>query len=315
VTGEYSTDGTTWTAVGRPAPLPANARSGLFAFSNDGTGNPVAPSTRSRSRPGGVGGGGPSGPSRDDEFDGSSLDKSRWNAIVREDAAAYAVSGGQLTITTQPGDIYTGDSNPPPNNFILQKAPTRVADWTIETKMSGTINGGYGQGGLIAYKDGQLREVRSDLGRGQHADQPHRAPLRGGRAPSRPAAQRRRARGTTDIWLRLTKAGTSYSGAVLLRRRVTWVADAGRGAERHGRRRTSACTRSAPRPRRGRHGLVRLLLARRQDAPWVAASAWPARATTSTARSLDKTRWNAIVREQDEPVRIADGWLTSRHAR
>ena len=42
VTGAYSTDGSAWTPVGRPAPLPANAKIGLFAFSNDGTGNPGA---------------------------------------------------------------------------------------------------------------------------------------------------------------------------------------------------------------------------------------------------------------------------------
>ena len=67
----------------------------------------------------------PAGPSRDDEFDGASLDKDRWNAIVRDNPASYTVGGGKLTITTEPGDIYTGDTNPPPNNFILQSARPR----------------------------------------------------------------------------------------------------------------------------------------------------------------------------------------------
>ncbi len=40
ITGAYSTDGNAWTPVGRPAPLPANAKLGLFAFSNDGAGQP-----------------------------------------------------------------------------------------------------------------------------------------------------------------------------------------------------------------------------------------------------------------------------------
>ena len=40
VVGHYSTDGTTWTLVGRPAALPADAKIGLFAFSNDGRGQP-----------------------------------------------------------------------------------------------------------------------------------------------------------------------------------------------------------------------------------------------------------------------------------
>ncbi len=42
ITGAYSTDGTTWTPVGRPAPLPANARIGLFAFSNNAATSPEA---------------------------------------------------------------------------------------------------------------------------------------------------------------------------------------------------------------------------------------------------------------------------------
>ena len=59
-----------------------------------------------------------------------------------------------LTITTQPGDIYSGDTNPPPNNFILQSADHAGADWVIETKIDSRVDGGYGQGGLIAYLNG-----------------------------------------------------------------------------------------------------------------------------------------------------------------
>ena len=151
VTGAYSTDGTSWTPVGRPAPLPANARIGVFAFSNAAATAPEAAFDSFRlTGPGG----GPAGPSRDDQFDGASLDKTRWNAIVRDTPGEYTVAGGELTITTSPGDIYTGDTNPPPNNFILQSADHAGADWVIETKLSGTINGGYAQGGLIAYQDG-----------------------------------------------------------------------------------------------------------------------------------------------------------------
>ena len=97
VVGHYSTDGSSWTAVGRPAALPANAKIGLFAFSNDGAGNPIAAfDSFTLSTPGSGGGGGggtPSGPSYDDEFDGSSLDTDRWNAIVRP--AARADRGGR----------------------------------------------------------------------------------------------------------------------------------------------------------------------------------------------------------------------------
>ena len=69
-----------------------------------------------------VGGGGGGGSEFSDAFDGASLDTDRWDAIVRDNPASYTVGGGALTITTEPGDIYSGDTNPPPNNFILQDA-------------------------------------------------------------------------------------------------------------------------------------------------------------------------------------------------
>ena len=191
VTGSYSTDGASWTPVGRAAPLPANARIGVFSFSNQAATAPEAAFDSFRL----TGPGGPAGPSRDDQFDGASLDKTRWNAIVRDVPGEYSVSGGELTITTSPGDIYTGDTNPPPNNFILQSADHAGADWVIETKLSGTINGGYAPGrpdGLPGRLE--LREVRRHLRRGQHPDQPDRAALGGQRGDRRAGAECRRAR-------------------------------------------------------------------------------------------------------------------------
>ncbi len=152
VTGWYSSNGSDWTQVGRPWGLPANPKVGLFSFGyTAATAAPEAAFDSFRiARPGA-----PAGPSRDDEFDGSSLDKTRWNAIVRENPGSYSVSGSNLTITTEPGDIYSTDTNPPPNNFILQSADHAGEDWVIETKIDSRVNGGYGQGGLLAYVDGQ----------------------------------------------------------------------------------------------------------------------------------------------------------------
>ena len=46
-----------------------------------------------------------------DSFDSGSLDKTKWNAIVREQADLYAVQDGWLEMTTVNGDIYT-NGNP-----------------------------------------------------------------------------------------------------------------------------------------------------------------------------------------------------------
>ena len=211
VTGWYSTDGSNWTQAGRAWPLPANARIGVFSFGNTAT--TAAPEAAFDSfritRPGA-----PTGPSFDDEFEGSSLDAARWNASIRQNQNA-AVSGGQLTITTEPGDIYTGDSTPPPNNFILQDAAHAGQDWTIETKVSGTINGGYGQGGLIAYSNGdnwvKLNPI-SDAGSPRINRIELRSEVAG--APVGPSGQAdpEVPADATNIWVRLTKAGTTYSG-------------------------------------------------------------------------------------------------------
>ena len=213
VTGAYSTDGTTWTPVGRAALIPAGAKLGMFAFNNSAATSPIADFDWFRIESAGGGGGGtPSGPSRDDDFSGETLDKSRWNAIVRDNPAKYAVGGGNLTITTELGDIYTGDTNPPPPNFILQSADHAGADWQIETKLSATITDGYAQGGLIAYKDGD-NYVKFDAISDTGQTRINRLELRSevGGAVQNPQNNIDVPAGTTNIWLRLKKAGTSYT--------------------------------------------------------------------------------------------------------
>jgi cytochrome c len=210
ITGAYSTDGSAWTPVGRPAPMPENARIGLFAFSNAAAATPVAAFDWFELD---LPGGGGTGSEFSDAFDGASLDKDRWDAIVRDVPAEYTVEGGQLTITTSPGDIYTGDTSPPPNNFILQDAGHAGADWTIETKLSGTINGGYGQGGLMAYVDGD-NYVKLDPISDDGSTRINRIELRSevGSVIQNPQPNVEVPMGTTDYWIRLTKSGTTYSG-------------------------------------------------------------------------------------------------------
>ena len=221
VTGWYSSNGSNWTQVGRPWGLPANPKVGLFSFGfTAATAAPEAAFDSFRIvRPGA-----PAGPSRDDEFDGSSLDKTRWNAIVREAPGSYTVSGSNLTITTQPGDIYSNDTDPPPNNFILQSADHAGEDWVIETKLDSRVNGGYGQGGLLAYVDGQ-NYVKLDPIADAGQTRINRIELRTEVAgtPTGPASDPQIADGTgTVYWLRLTKSGTNYTGE-FSRDGTTWL--------------------------------------------------------------------------------------------
>ena len=95
----------------------------------------------------------PSGPSYDDQFDGAALDKTRWNAIVRDTPPQYPLAGGELDVHAEHGRHLHRRHVPPPNNFLLQDASHAGADWVIETKINNyTHDGGYAQGGLLAYK-------------------------------------------------------------------------------------------------------------------------------------------------------------------
>ncbi|TYC03947.1 DUF1349 domain-containing protein [Micromonospora sp. WP24] len=150
LTAAVSADGQTFTPVGRSAALAGitNPRIGLFAL-NGGTDAPVVEAAFDWFQVSPDEPAGPVDPS--DEFTGDTLDKCRWDAILREDATGYRVSGGALRVDVPNGDIY-GTGNTGPANFILQTAP--AGDWTLETKVDGSqLNEQYQQAGLMVHVD------------------------------------------------------------------------------------------------------------------------------------------------------------------
>ena len=127
------------------------------------------------------------------------------------------MGGGQLTILTEPGDIYQNDTTPPPNNFILQDSSHAGENWTIETRVDSRVNGGYGQGGLIAYLDGNnyvKLDPISDAGQTRINRIELRTEIAG--TPTGPASDPQIADGTgTVFYLRLNKNGDELHGRVL----------------------------------------------------------------------------------------------------
>ena len=135
---------------------------------------------------------------------------------MRDTPAEYSLAGGELNYTLSKGDIYTGDTTPPPNNFLLQDASHAGEDWVIETKINSyTHDGGYAQGGLLAYKDGD-NYIKFDAI--TDVDQPKvnrielRSEIAGVIQEPQSNATVTAAQANGPFWLRLTKTGNTYKG-------------------------------------------------------------------------------------------------------
>ncbi|MFC0629373.1 ThuA domain-containing protein [Kribbella deserti] len=86
---------------------------------------------------------------RSDGFDGTSLDRTRWTKVVRENQD-LAVNAGSLVLPLTATDIYgTGNTNTP--NIVLQPLPNGA--WQATAKVNLPARTSYQQAGLIVYGD------------------------------------------------------------------------------------------------------------------------------------------------------------------
>ena len=85
-----------------------------------------------------------------DEFDGTTLDTSRWSVVRREDAF-LSVEGGSLNLNAQPGeDIHGGASGQ--RNIVLQDLPDS-GPWTATARMTWSPTVNFQNAGLVIYTD------------------------------------------------------------------------------------------------------------------------------------------------------------------
>ena len=160
----------------------------------------------------------PADPGFDDEFEGDALDGCRWDKIKGWKSSNLAVAGGKLAITTFDADI-SGASNGPIQNLILQTPPP--GDWTVETKMTAPLKDNWQLAGLLLHADDDhyvKYDVVADNAPG--ATPARRVELRyenggnltgpTGAGPDLPPP----ASPTDTWWLRLTKTGNTYTGAI-----------------------------------------------------------------------------------------------------
>ncbi|WP_402461518.1 alpha-L-arabinofuranosidase C-terminal domain-containing protein [Isoptericola aurantiacus] len=82
-----------------------------------------------------------------DQFDGSDLDP-RWT-IDREEASAWSLGDGSLTLQSQPGDTYQGDNSY--ENIFLVDVP--AGDFVAQTSLEATPTADFQGAGIMAWQD------------------------------------------------------------------------------------------------------------------------------------------------------------------
>ncbi|MGH2945489.1 MAG: ThuA domain-containing protein, partial [Solirubrobacteraceae bacterium] len=208
----YSTDGETWSSMGGTATLKDGGTIGMVAAGDTDAANVDAAFDWFRVTPDEA----PEDPGFDDEFDGTEIDGCRWDRIVGYEGDRVEVADGSLSIETFDADI-NGASNGPIENLIMQTPPE--GDWTVETKMTAPLADNWQLAGLMLYADADhyvKYDVVADNQAGAARDLRMELRYEDGGAlmgtgepdPGPPASE------TDTWWLRLTKAGDTYTGAV-----------------------------------------------------------------------------------------------------
>ena len=213
LTASYSLDGSAFTPIGS-GPLKAGAKLGPVAAGDVDAANQAAAFDWFRVTPDEA----PVDPGFDDTFDGEALDGCRWDHVKGWDSRNLAVEDGALKVTTFDADI-SGADNGPIQNLILQTPPE--GDWTVETKLTAPLKDNWQLAGLLLHADDD-HYVKYDV----VADNaPGEAPVRrvelryenggGLTGPTGAGDDLPPPASPTDTWwLRLTKTGDTYTGAI-----------------------------------------------------------------------------------------------------
>jgi regulation of enolase protein 1 (concanavalin A-like superfamily) len=152
-----------------------------------------------------------------DDFDGTALDTEKWNKVIRPDASKIAFADGDLKVTTVLGDIYTNGDPSGTRNFLLQSADhIGKENYVLETKVDvSQLNGGYAQGGILVRADDD-NYIKFDAISDVNNTKFNRIELRSEQAGviqnPQPEVNSGFPAVVNDVWLRLTKTGTSYKG-------------------------------------------------------------------------------------------------------
>ncbi len=165
-----------------------------------------------------------SSPRRTTSSTAAAIDGCRWDKIHGWNSNRIKLIDGKLRINTFDADI-SGSNNGPIENLLLQTPPT--GDWTAETKMTAPLGDAWQLAGFMLFSDVD-HYVKFDVVADNDPGAPkvRRVELRyengggltgpGGQDIAPPASA------TDTWWLRLTKKGNTYTGAISADG-TTWV--------------------------------------------------------------------------------------------
>jgi PKD repeat protein/type 1 glutamine amidotransferase len=212
LTGAYSADGTTWTDINGTAPLKTGGTFGLLAAGDTDAHNKDAAFDYFRVTPDVVA----EDPGPNDEFDGAELDGCRWDKIVNYNSNRLDLADGKLSIDTFDADI-SGANNGEIENLVLQTPPE--GDWTVETKMTAPLGDNWQLAGFMLYSDDDhyvKYDVVADNAPGAAPERRVELRYENGGGLTGPGVQDLAPpASTTDTWwLRLKKAGDTYTGQI-----------------------------------------------------------------------------------------------------
>ena len=146
---------------------------------------------------------------KSDEFDGTTLDATRWE-VIRPDGN-LEVADGSLVIPTAPADIYDATNNAP--NIVLQPMPEGA--WEVTTKVTGAMYTAYQQAGIVVYGDDDNYAKLVFSGRSSSGDKAGRviqfSHEQGGGAAQEANTSALGADFPDTVWLKLASDGTNLT--------------------------------------------------------------------------------------------------------
>ncbi|WP_447007282.1 ThuA domain-containing protein [Saccharothrix isguenensis] len=242
---------------------------------------------------------------RSDDFLGTSLDRTRWTTVVRENQD-LAVRDGHLVVPTTATDVYGAGGNTP--NIVLQDLPSGPFEATAKVRLP--ARRAYQQAGLVVYGDDDNYAKMVLQGRSGGADdaanrifqfvrEENGSPNEVGESNTGPLG----AQYPDTVWVRFTSDGSNLTASYSADGRTFTPMPQTKSLAGIAHPKIGLLSLAGV----GDHPVVDAEFDTFTITPDTTAAVDPS--DDFTGSSLDACRWNAVVRHDPSGVGLADGSL------